>query len=157
MVAIQVKYSKYIFIHQVRREAKQRCSLPSSNAYTVRSSVHIYLHARVDTRCLTATYNLLLDTHFAAVAQSCGSPRCDVKSVLLLRTGALLCSCKLCHTIKGLNVQGGGNVVALAGTELEVLVAAPEDNVGAPVGAVGCCSSGNGGLRDVLHYGGCVC
>ena len=68
-----------------------------------------------------------------------------MESVLLLGTSALLCTSQLRHAIQRLNVQRRRRVVALAGAELEVLVATPEDDVSAPISAIGRCRADGSG------------
>ena len=109
LVAIHVKYSRYIFKCEYRRKAQRLVSVACihGTCCLIRRGCRnssIYLHARIYTSCLTAAHDLLLDAHLAAISKFCCRAWCDVESVLLLGACALLCSRKLCCAVERLNV-----------------------------------------------------
>jgi hypothetical protein len=139
-------------------EATQCSPIQAKQINTVQTNVSLFLHARINARRRPPANNLLLHTHRPPIAQPRRRPRRNMEPVLLPGAGALLRARQLRRAVQRLNIQGRGDVVALARSQLVVLVAAPEDDVGTPVRAVGRRGGrvADGRLGDVLHDGGRV-
>lgn len=111
--------------------------IPAMASTPTPSRISTYkLCPRIHTSHVSPTLHPLLHTNPPPIPQRRRRPRCNVKSVLLLRTGTLLRPLHLRHVIQRLQINRRRAIIPLSCSKLVMFIAAPEHDIGAPVRVV---------------------